>query len=35
MGTYMTQFSYTSQAWAALIKNPEDRAEALRGLAHV
>jgi uncharacterized protein with GYD domain len=33
MGTYMTQFSYTSQAWAALVKNPEDRAEVFRGLA--
>jgi uncharacterized protein with GYD domain len=29
MATYMTQFSYTSQAWAALVKNPEDRGEAV------
>jgi len=33
MGTYMTQFAYTSQAWASLVKNPEDRAEAFRSLA--
>jgi hypothetical protein len=25
MATYMTQFSYTPEAWAALAKNPEDR----------
>ncbi len=25
MGTYMTQFSYTGEAVAALAKNPEDR----------
>jgi len=33
MGTYMIQFAYTAQAWAALAKNPEDRAEAFRRLA--
>ena len=25
MPTYMVQFSYTTEAWAALAKNPEDR----------
>ena len=25
MSLYMTQFSYTPEAWAALVKNPEDR----------
>ncbi|MBS1253014.1 MAG: hypothetical protein MAG451_02059 [Anaerolineales bacterium] len=25
MPLYMTQFSYTSEAWASLLKNPEDR----------
>jgi uncharacterized protein with GYD domain len=25
MPAYMTQFSYTAEAWAALAKNPEDR----------
>jgi uncharacterized protein with GYD domain len=33
MSLYMTQFSYTSEAWAALTQNPEDRREAVRGLA--
>src|SRR5439155_18194921 len=33
MPLYMTQFAYTPEAWAALAKNPEDRTEALRGLA--
>ncbi len=33
MPLYMSQFSYTSGAWAALVKNPEDRAEAFRALA--
>ena len=33
MPLFMSQFSYTSEAWAALVKKPEDRAEALRGLA--
>lgn len=26
MGLYMTQFSYTTEAWKALVKKPEDRA---------
>ena len=25
MSLYMTQFSYTPEAWAALVKNPENR----------
>jgi uncharacterized protein with GYD domain len=29
----MTQFAYTPEAWAALAKSPQDRTEALRGLA--
>jgi uncharacterized protein with GYD domain len=32
MPLYMTQFSYTPEAWATLIRQPEDRAEALRRL---
>ncbi|MDQ3658361.1 MAG: GYD domain-containing protein, partial [Actinomycetota bacterium] len=32
MALYMTQFSYTSEAWAALASNPEDRSEAIRAL---
>jgi hypothetical protein len=33
MPLYMSQFAYTSEAWAALVQNPEDRGEAIRGLA--
>ncbi len=33
MPLYMTQFSYTPEAWGALLRNPEDRSEALRRLA--
>lgn len=33
MPLYMTQFSYTSEAWAALARNPEDRSEAISRLA--
>ena len=33
MPQYMTQFAYTSQAWAALAQNPVDRSEGLRALA--
>ena len=33
MPLYMSQFSYTPEAWAALAQNPEDRSEAVRGLA--
>lgn len=29
MPLYMTQFGYTSEAWAALAKNPEDRKKAV------
>lgn len=32
MARYMTQFAYTADAWAALIKNPVDRREGLRTL---
>jgi uncharacterized protein with GYD domain len=33
MPLYMSQFAYTSEAWAALAQNPEDRSEPIRGLA--
>jgi uncharacterized protein with GYD domain len=29
---YMSRFAYTSEAWAALAQNPEDRSEPIRGL---
>jgi uncharacterized protein with GYD domain len=29
---YMTQFSYTPEAWAALAKNPEDRSKNVKAL---
>ena len=32
MGLYMTQFSYTPEAWAALVRNPTDRKEGLATL---
>ena len=32
MALYMTQFSYTPEAWAALVKNPEDRSAAAKAL---
>ena len=32
MPTYMIQFSYTAQAWAALAKNPEDRSAPVAAL---
>lgn len=32
MPLYMTQFAYTSEAWAALVKNPQNREEVLRAL---
>jgi uncharacterized protein with GYD domain len=32
MPLYMTQFAYTPETWAALIRNPQDRSEALGGL---
>jgi uncharacterized protein with GYD domain len=33
MPLYMTQVGYTSEAWAALTRNPEDRSEAFGSLA--
>ena len=33
MPLYMTQFSYTPEAWTALVKNPEDRSAPLKALA--
>ena len=32
MPLYMTQFAYTSDAWAALVKNPQNREDVLRAL---
>jgi uncharacterized protein with GYD domain len=32
MALYMTQFSYTGEAWAALAKNPVNRRQAIAGL---
>jgi len=32
MATYMTQFSYTGEAWAALAKNPANRREGIQKL---
>ncbi len=32
MPLYMTQFAYTSEAWAALAKKPQNREEVLRAL---
>src|SRR5436853_7340530 len=32
MATYMTQFSYTAEAWAALAKNPANRREGIQKL---
>src|SRR5437764_3869492 len=32
MALYMTQFAYTSEAWASLVKNPQDRSAAGREL---
>jgi uncharacterized protein with GYD domain len=33
MALYMTQFTYTAEAWAALAKNPQDRSVPVRELA--
>jgi uncharacterized protein with GYD domain len=33
MTLYMLQFAYTSEAWNAFTKNPEDRTAAVQGLA--
>ena len=32
MPIFMTQFTYTSEGWRALVKNPQDRTEVFRGL---
>ncbi|CAA9547196.1 MAG: hypothetical protein AVDCRST_MAG88-504, partial [uncultured Thermomicrobiales bacterium] len=32
MALYMTQFSYTGEAWTALARQPADRREPLRTL---
>jgi uncharacterized protein with GYD domain len=32
MPLYMSQFAYTSGAWAALVKNPQNREDVLRAL---
>ena len=32
MPLYMTQFAYTPEAWAALVRKPEDRVETTRAL---
>lgn len=33
MPQYMLQFSYTSEAWTAMTRNPVDRTETVSGLA--
>jgi uncharacterized protein with GYD domain len=33
MALYMAQFAYTSEAWTAFTKNPEDRTAAVQALA--
>ncbi|HVB62752.1 MAG: GYD domain-containing protein [Ktedonobacteraceae bacterium] len=33
MALYMIQFAYTSETWAALVKNPQDRSIPVRQLA--
>lgn len=33
MPLYMAQFAYTTEAWTAFTKNPENRAAAVQGLA--
>ena len=32
MPLYMTQFAYTTEAWATLLDSPEDRSAPVRGL---
>ncbi len=32
MPFYMTQFTYTSEGWRALVKNPQDRSESFQSL---
>ena len=34
MPLYMTQFSYTADAWAAIVRQPQDSAAAFRELLH-
>ena len=33
MALYMVQFAYTSEAWTAFTKHPEDRTKAVQELA--
>ena len=33
MALYMTQAAYTSEAWAAMVKNPADRPASVRAMA--
>ena len=32
MAVFMTQFSYTTEAWQVMVKNPQDRSGVLKGL---
>ena len=32
MAVYMTQFSYTTEAWRTMVKNPEDRSGVLNAM---
>lgn len=32
MAVFMTQFSYTTEAWQTMVKNPQDRSGVLKGL---
>lgn len=32
MALYMTQFGYTQEAWAAMVKNPQDREAGVKAL---
>ncbi|MBN1293729.1 MAG: GYD domain-containing protein [Candidatus Latescibacteria bacterium] len=32
MALYMTQFSYTTESWQAMVKNPQDRTGTLKNL---
>ena len=32
MASYLIQASYTPEAWAAMLKNPQDRSEAIRAV---
>ena len=33
MALYLTQFSYTSEAWAKMVNNPQDREASIKQLA--